>query len=64
MARFPGMIEPDEEDFDETIRTETEWQQAQRYRYAIARKMIRLCREWNAEKGGKTRRWRILIRRS
>jgi hypothetical protein len=67
MARFPGTIEPDEQDFDQTAHGETEWEQAQRYRYAIARKMIRLCREWKAEwaeKSGKASRRRILARRS
>ena len=48
MARFPGMIEPDAEDFDQTIRAETEREQANEYRLAVARKMIRLCREWKA----------------
>ena len=63
MARFPGMIEPDAEDFDETIPVVMEREQANTYRLAIARKMIRLCREWKAvrvEKPAKTRHWRIL----
>ena len=48
MARFPGMIEPDEQDFDQTSHAKTEWERAQRYRQAIAQKMIRLWREWKA----------------
>jgi hypothetical protein len=48
MARFPGMIEPDEQDFDQIGDGESHWEPAHRYRLAIARTIIRLCREWKA----------------
>jgi hypothetical protein len=49
--RVPSMpIEPDPEDFDKSASLITMQQQAEQYRLAQARKLIRLYAEWEAGK--------------
>ena len=41
-------ITPDPKDFDQTVSTHTPKEQAEQYRKAQAKKLMRLCEQWRA----------------
>jgi hypothetical protein len=46
--RFPGKIEPEQQDFDFDAHAETDAECAHQYRLAQAGRIIRLWKEWKA----------------